>query len=154
VAAHLTTLVAATTSSAANAHASRRFVVSTLVTNNFGTILQSSRTVYTLTPSKVPCTATCLVYWPEVLLPKGTTRATAGHGVNPARLGTIKRPGGRLQVTYQGRALYWFSFDKAPGQVKGNVRDTWGKWSVVVVKPAAKGQGTASSTGGGGGIGF
>jgi hypothetical protein len=89
------------------------------------------------------------------------TNAAAGSGVNAAKLGTVKRAGGRLQVTYAGKALYWFSFDTASGQVKGNVSDTWGKWSdVATVKPAGGGTttttgGTTTTTaGGGGGIGF
>ena len=44
----------------------------------------------------------------------------------------------RLQVTYSGKPLYFFSGDTAAGQVHGNVSDTWGKWSAVVtVKSAA-----------------
>jgi len=136
-------------------------VVSTLKTTKFGTILVSGKTLYTLKPSSVSCTAACLKIWPELLLPKGVTNAAAGSGVNAAKLGTVKRAGGRLQVTYAGKALYWFSFDTASGQVKGNVSDTWGKWSdVATVKPAGGGTttttgGTTTTTaGGGGGIGF
>ena len=135
--------------------------MTTLVTKAYGTVLESTRTVYTLTPSKVACTATCLHYWPQVLLPKGAAKAVAGPGVSAAKLGTVKRAGGRLQVTYAGKALYWFSLDKSPGQVKGNVSDTWGRWSVVVlVKPKGTtttttvATTTTTSGGGGGGIGF
>ena len=46
-------------------------------------------------------------------------KATAGTGVSAAKLGTIKVAGGALQVTYSGKALYWFFGDKAAGQVKG-----------------------------------
>jgi predicted lipoprotein with Yx(FWY)xxD motif len=151
------TLTSGGVSEAASAHASSSLVVSVLKTSTYGTVLQSTRTVYTLTPSKVACTATCLTSWPEVLLPRGATKATAAHGVNGAKLGTIPRAGGRLQVTYAGQALYWFALDKRPGQVKGNVSDKWGKWSVVVlVKPTAGGSPTTTTTtgGGGGGIGF
>jgi predicted lipoprotein with Yx(FWY)xxD motif len=50
----------------------------------------------------------------------------------------VKGAGGALQVTYSGKALYWFIGDKAPGQVNGNVTDTWGTWSdVATVKPAS-----------------
>jgi predicted lipoprotein with Yx(FWY)xxD motif len=153
----MATLTGGAVSDAASTHATSSLVMSALKTTTYGTILQSTRTVYTLTPSKVACTAKCLTYWPEVLLPKGTTRATAGHGVNGAKLGTIKRADGRLQVTYAGKALYWFVNDKAPGQVKGNVSDTWGKWSVaVLIKPTGGGNPTTTTTtgGGGGGIGF
>ncbi|HVB71329.1 MAG TPA: hypothetical protein VND83_07510 [Acidimicrobiales bacterium] len=128
--------------------------MSTLKTNQFGTILMSGRTVYTLRPSAVACTASCLKIWPELLLPLGVAHATAGTGVNAAKLGTLRRAGGRLQVTYAGRALYWFSNDKAAGQVKGNITDKWGKWSVVVTKALAPGTTTTTTAGGGGGIGF
>lgn len=131
--------------------------ISTLTTTKFGTILTSTRTVYTLTPSKVACAAACLKVWPEVLLAKGVMKARAGRGINAAKLGTIARAGGRRQVTYAGRALYWFIGDTRPSQVNGNVTDTWGKWSVVVlVKPAVQKAPTTTTTsgGGGGGIGF
>lgn len=134
-------------SGAAASHRVARLTISTLATKNFGTILTSTRTVYTLRPSKVACTATCHTYWPEVLLPKGATRAIAGRGVNAAKLGTIARPGGRRQVTYAGQALYWFFGDTAPGQVKGNVTDAWGKWSsVVLIKPSHSSSTPTSST--------
>ena len=111
-------------------------VVSSVENSRFGRILVSGRTVYTLTASHVACAATCLKYWPEVLLPAGVTHATAGPGVDASRLGTLPR-GGRRQITYAGRPLYWFVKDTAAGQVKGNVSDTWGRWSVVVVAPRA-----------------
>jgi hypothetical protein len=61
-----------------------------------------------------------------------------------------------LQVTYAGKALYWYSGDTAPGQVKGNLTDTWGKWSDVVLVKASTSSPTTTTTssGGGGGIGF
>lgn len=138
-------------SGAATSHRTANLTISTLATKNFGTILTSSRTVYTLSPSKVACTATCLSYWHEVLLPKGATRAIAGRGVSAAKLGTIARPGARRQVTYAGRALYWFVGDTAPGQVRGNVTDSWGKWSAVVLVKPSHASSTPTSTKGGSG---
>ncbi len=127
---------------AASTHASN--VVATAKNAKFGTILVTGKTVYTLKPSKVACTAQCLKIWPEVLLPKGTTKVKAGPGVSSARLGTLKRKGGALQVTYAGKALYWFIGDTRPGQVHGNLTDKWGRWSVVVTaKPAASPASTA-----------
>jgi predicted lipoprotein with Yx(FWY)xxD motif len=155
----VTTLGASGASGAQSSHASKAVVISTLKTAKFGTILVSGRTVYTLKPDATACTATCLKFWPEVLLPKGVTKATAGAGVSGAKLGTVKRAAGALQVTYAGKALYWFVLDKASGQVKGNVTDTWGKWSVVVTAMAPGAATTTTTTttttgGGGGGIGF
>jgi predicted lipoprotein with Yx(FWY)xxD motif len=145
----------ADTSGAASSHASKSVVVSLLKTAKFGTILVSGRTLYTLKPSATACTAECLKIWPALLLPKGVTKATAGAGVIASKLGTVKRSGG-LQVTYAGKPLYRFSEDTAAGQVKGNVTDTWGKWTdVVTAKPASSGPTTTTTAGaGGGGVGF
>ncbi len=143
-------LISASIAGAAGA-AGAPLVLSARAVAHVGVILQSTRTVYTLTPSHVACTATCLHYWPEVLLPRGTTKAVAAKGVDARRLGTIKRAGGRLQVTYNGKPLYWFAFDTAPGQVHGNVTDAWGKWSdVVLARVAPNPRPTTTTTSGGG----
>ncbi len=123
------------TAGAASSHQTKIVVISTVKNARIGTILVSGKTLYTLRASKAACTAQCLKYWPEVLLPKGVTRPTAGSGVSAAKLGTVKRAGGALQVTYSGKALYWFSGDTAGGQIHGNgVTDTWGTWSVVTAR--------------------
>ncbi|MGC1419631.1 MAG: hypothetical protein WA786_05885 [Acidimicrobiales bacterium] len=147
-------LVGGASASASTSHTSKGVVISTIKTAKYGTILVSGHTVYTLTPDAVKCTTKCLSFWNEVLLPKGVTHATAGAGVNAASLGTVKGVGGKLQVTYAGKALYYFFLDKAPGQVKGNIKDTWGKWSVVVTASAPGGTTTTTAGGGGGGVGF
>jgi predicted lipoprotein with Yx(FWY)xxD motif len=134
--------------------------VATMKTTKFGTILVSGNTVYTLQPSKTACTTQCLKIWPEVLLPKGVTKAKAGSGVDASKLGTIKRSGGTLQVTYAGKPLYWFVGDTAHGQVNGNITDAWGKWSVYVTSKAgatSSNSGSGSSGGssaGSGGVSF
>ena len=129
--------------------------VSTTKTSKYGTILVSGKTVYTLKASTVACGSGCLKIWPEVLLPKGVTTPTAGAGVNAASLGTVAGTGGALQVTYGGKPLYYFFLDTRPGQVKGNVTDKWGKWSVVVtVKPAHASSGSGGTSAGSGGVSF
>lgn len=141
----------ATTAHAANVS------VSTTKNSRFGTILVSNgRTLYTLKASKTACSTACLAVWPELVLPKGVTKASAGTGVSAAKLGTVKRPGGKLQVTYGGRALYWFSGDTKSGQVNGDVTDTWGKWSAVVtVAPStSSSSGSSGNNTGTGGIAF
>jgi len=126
-------------------------VVSTAHSAKFGTILVSGQTVYTLKASKTPCKAACLHTWPEVVLPAGMSKPTAGSGVQASKLGTVRRSGGVLQVTYGGKPLYWFIGDSGPGQVKGNVTDIWGKWSVVVTaKPKHTSSSGGSSSGSGG----
>jgi predicted lipoprotein with Yx(FWY)xxD motif len=150
--------------SGATVSATTGLVISTTTNAKLGTILESGNTVYTLKPSKSPCNAACLKIWPEVLLPSGTTSASAGPGVNASKLGTVARPGGALQVTYGGKPLYYFSKDKSPGQVKGDVTDKWGTWSAVVTSKSGKSSsnsgGTKSSgtktggTAGSGGVSF
>jgi len=140
-----------------DAGAASSVVVSTTKNAKMGTILVSGKTLYTLKPSKTACTAACLKIWPALVLPTGTTKAKAGSGVSGSKLGTVKRSGGVVQVTYGGKPLYYFFLDTAPGQVKGNITDTWGKWSAVVTKKAAgssSSSGTGNSSAGSGGASF
>ena len=66
------------------------------------------------TPATSKCTGSCTAYWPPV-----TGSPKAGSGVT-GKLGTIKRPGGGLQVTYNGHPLYTYIGDDGPGQARGN----------------------------------
>jgi predicted lipoprotein with Yx(FWY)xxD motif len=80
----------------------------------------SGLTLYWFTPdtrSASRCTGSCAVYWPPV---PGSSRA--GLGVT-GQLGTITRPGGGLQATYDGHPLYTYLGDHAPGQARGNNLD-------------------------------
>ncbi len=125
--------------------------VSTASTKKLGTFLVSGLTLYQL--NKSDCTSgMCLKVWPPLLLPKGVTKATAGPGVNAAKLGTLRMANGARQVTYGGKALFWFVKDAAPGQVRGNnVKDQWGTWTVyTTVKPSASGSTTTTSPSSGG----
>jgi predicted lipoprotein with Yx(FWY)xxD motif len=126
-------------------------VISSAKSSKLGTILTAGNTVYTLKASKTACDAQCLKTWMPVLLPQGVMTATAGPGVDASKLSTVVAADGVLQVTYSGKALYWSSKDKAPGQVKGNVTDKWGKWSTVVtVKSSSSGSNNDSNPGTGG----
>jgi predicted lipoprotein with Yx(FWY)xxD motif len=69
----------------------------------------------TTTSSK--CVGSCASYWPPV-----SGSPTAGPGVT-GKLGTIKRPGGGLQATYDGHPLYTYIGDRGPGQANGNDLD-------------------------------
>jgi predicted lipoprotein with Yx(FWY)xxD motif len=116
-------------------------VIATAQDAQLGTILVAGRTVYTLKPSKTACTTACLKVWPAVLLPHGAKTASAGMGVDASKLGTTAAAHGTRQVTYSGKRLYWYVEDTAPGQVRGNFTDKWGKWATVTVAANA-----ASST--------
>jgi predicted lipoprotein with Yx(FWY)xxD motif len=76
-----------------------------------GTVLKTT-TTDTATTSK--CYGTCAAYWPPV-----TGTAAASPGV-PGRVGTIRRTDGTEQLTYNGRPLYTYIGDSAPGQARGN----------------------------------
>ncbi len=66
------------------------------------------------TPATSKCTGSCTAYWPPV-----TGNPRAGPGVT-GELGTINRPGGGLQATYDGHPLYTYVGDNGPGQAQGN----------------------------------
>jgi predicted lipoprotein with Yx(FWY)xxD motif len=66
------------------------------------------------TPTTSKCTGSCTSYWLPV-----TGKPKAGPGVT-GMLGTIKRPGGTTQVTYNGHPLYTYIGDNGPGQAHGN----------------------------------
>jgi predicted lipoprotein with Yx(FWY)xxD motif len=77
----------------------------------------NGRTLYWFapdTPATSKCTGSCAAYWPPV-----PGHPKAGPGVT-GKLGTIKRPGGGLQATYDGHPLYTYIGDSGPGQAGGN----------------------------------
>jgi predicted lipoprotein with Yx(FWY)xxD motif len=80
------------------------------------------------TPVRSVCTGACAQYWPPLTGP-----ATAGPGVT-GRLGTITRPDGSKQATYDGHPLYTYIADTAPGQARGNnLNLNGGVWHEVTV---------------------
>jgi predicted lipoprotein with Yx(FWY)xxD motif len=78
------------------------------------------------TPATSKCYGSCAAYWPPV-----TGSSAAGSGL-PGKTGTIKRANGSLQLTYNGRPLYTYIGDSAPGQANGNNLDlNGGRWHEV-----------------------
>jgi predicted lipoprotein with Yx(FWY)xxD motif len=75
------------------------------------------------------CTsAECVNAWPPVLT---ENEPSAGPGVDAGLLGTIRRDGGTLQVTYNGRPLYFYEHE-GPGEIRcHNVDLHGGLWWVV-----------------------
>ena len=93
----------------------------------------------TSTTSK--CTGACATYWPPVTGP-----VTAGSGVT-GTLGTITRPDGTTQATYDGHPLYTYVGDTGPGQAKGNGKNlSGGLWYEMTVSGATPATGTSGST--------
>jgi predicted lipoprotein with Yx(FWY)xxD motif len=80
-------------------------------------------TVYTFTKDtansgKSACTSACIATWPALTVPAGT-KPSAGSGAG-GKIGTITRQDdGKLQVTYNGLPLYFFSGDHAAGDSNG-----------------------------------
>jgi predicted lipoprotein with Yx(FWY)xxD motif len=79
--------------------------------------------------NKSSCTGACAKAWPPFFV---KSRPRAGKGVLGARLGVIRRSGGRLQATYFGRPLYYYVGDRKPGQILcQDVTEFGGVWRVV-----------------------
>jgi predicted lipoprotein with Yx(FWY)xxD motif len=107
--------------------------------NTLGTtILVSSKglTLYHFAPEAkgtIKCTGACSIIWPPLVVAAGV-RPIPGAGVTASMLGTVKRPDGRTQVTYNGLPLYRDSYDRKAGLHYGQGQD--GVWYAVT--PAGK----------------
>jgi predicted lipoprotein with Yx(FWY)xxD motif len=92
----------------------------------------NGRTLYLFAADKngaSACSGACAAAWPPALV---TGATQAGSGVNQALLGTIKRPDGTMQVTYNGHPLYYFRADTAAGAAHGQGIKAFGaEWYVV-----------------------
>ena len=84
--------------------------------------------------------AACLSLWKPLIVAMGV-KPTGVSG-----LGTVKRPNGRIQVSYRGGPLYRFVQDRKRGDVKGNGFKDVGTWRVVVVGKATGSTSTSTST--------
>ena len=109
-------------------------VVMTATVGTVGTLVVASSngmTVYTFDKDVADsgtsaCTGGCIAKWPALTVPAGST-PTGASGVT-GKLGTITRADdGTLQVTYNGKPLYFFAGDKASGDSNG----IYTGWSAV-----------------------
>jgi predicted lipoprotein with Yx(FWY)xxD motif len=83
------------------------------------------------TATRSACTGTCAAYWPPLL-----GSPSAGPGVS-GRLGTIRRPDGSVQATFDGHPLYTYVGDTAPGLASGNgLNLNGGLWHDIPVPSA------------------
>lgn len=100
----------------------------------FGTILQDSKgqTLYLFTKDRSKysnCYGSCAKAWPPLLT---SGKPVAKGGAIQSKLGTVKRRGGKTQVTYNGHPLYYYVDDSGPGVVLcQNVFEFGGTWFVV-----------------------
>lgn len=102
----------------------------------------NGRTVYrfdndTNQPPKSTCDGQCLAAWPP-LLTDGTATVVSAE-IDSAKVGTLTRADGSVQVTLNGWPLYLFAQDKSPGDIKGEGAAN-GKWHVIAPdgKPVKK----------------
>jgi len=107
----------------------------------------------------VKCLAACAKEWLPLVVTVGA-KPVAGAGVMASKLGVLKRPDGKMQVTYAGLPLYLYAGDSKAGDVNG--QGVGGIWHVIApsgsvimkaAKPATASSGSSSgggaSTGGG-----
>jgi predicted lipoprotein with Yx(FWY)xxD motif len=83
------------------------------------------KTLYSLSVEKrgkFTCTGGCLATWKPLLVPAGV------KPTGPVKLGTVKRPEGKTQVTYKGLPLYSFGGDTRPGEANGEGLKDVGTW--------------------------
>jgi predicted lipoprotein with Yx(FWY)xxD motif len=94
------------------------------------TVLTNTKglTLYSLSVEKngkFICTGSCLKSWPPLLVSAGT------KPTGPVKLGTIKRPEGKTQVTFKGMPVYTFSGDSKKGEANGEGIKDVGVWHAV-----------------------
>ena len=89
----------------------------------------NGRTLYLFQADKSgtsACAGACAAAWPPFTV-TGTPKA--GSGVSQSLLGTITRPDGTMQLTYNGHPLYYFTADTAGGTAHGQaVRAFGAEW--------------------------
>jgi predicted lipoprotein with Yx(FWY)xxD motif len=132
----------------------RHLSIGTVLVNSAGLTIYSVKTPAE-TNGNIKCTGSCTSFWFPVTASPGSL---SDSGL-PGKLGTVHRPDGKTQLTYDGRPLYTFRLDTAPGQAHGNnytdsFNGTSFTWQAVTAsgKPAAGGAAapTPAPTGNGG----
>jgi predicted lipoprotein with Yx(FWY)xxD motif len=101
--------------------------------SQFGKILFDSdrQAIYLFdkeTTKRPRCYGACAEAWPPVY---ANGKPRLGKGLDRDLLGTVKRRGGRKQVTYGGHPLYFYAHE-GPGQVLcHDIEEFGGLWLVV-----------------------
>ena len=73
-------------------------------------------------PGKSACEGECLVKWPI----HGAAKVVAMDGLKQSDIGSFIRADGKRQTTYKGMPIYFFSGDKAKGDMNGHgIKDVW-----------------------------
>ena len=102
---------------------------------------KKGHTLYSLSVEKngkFICTGSCLSLWHPLVMRPGV------KPTGPVKLGIVKRPDGRLQVTYRGRPLYSFGGDTKAADVNGEGIMDIGTWHAASPPATAQPQPTPS----------
>lgn len=102
---------------------------------------KKGHTLYSLSVEKngkFICTGSCLSLWHPLVMRPGV------KPTGPVKLGIVKRPDGRLQVTYHGRPLYSFGGDTKAADVNGEGIMDIGTWHAASPPATAQPQPTPS----------
>jgi predicted lipoprotein with Yx(FWY)xxD motif len=127
--------------------------VATTSVQGIGSVLVGTNglTLYHLsteTGGSIQCTGQCAGVWPPFLEASASLPAE-GAGVT-GTLGTVTRPDGKVQVTYDGMPLYTYSGDSKPGQANGQgIQGVW-----FAVAPSGSASPSSGGRGGYGGGGY
>ena len=116
----------------AGASGSGSTVIATASSSGSTFLTDGGRAVYLWVADKggkSACSGGCEDEWPPVT---ATGTVTASGGAMAGSLGTITRPDGTKQVTYNGHPLYFFSGDSGSGMAGGQGENDFGaKWWLV-----------------------
>jgi len=94
----------------------------------------NGHTLYSLsveTHGRFVCTGGCLGTWKPLVVAQGVKPK------GPVKLGTIRRPDGKTQVTFKGRPLYSFGGDAKAGEANGEGFKDVGTWHAAKVAGAS-----------------
>ena len=117
-------------SSGREADAAARGPLLKLRDSQFGPVLFSGgdRALYFFTRDpreRSRCYGACAVAWPPFY---ANARPRAGRGVEAELLGTVRRRGGRRQVTYKGQPLYFYVHDPRGKVLCNDIVEFGGTW--------------------------
>ncbi len=122
--------------------------------SGLGAVLDDSAglTLYHLTTENggtIRCTGSCAETWPPVIV---TGSLPIGSAVITGTFGTVERPGGTKQLTYDGMPLYTYTGDSGPGEANG--QGIQGVWFAVTPSGSSDATGAGSASGSSGGSGW
>ncbi|MFL5383422.1 MAG: hypothetical protein ACJ8GN_12965 [Longimicrobiaceae bacterium] len=76
------------------------------------------------------CAGACASLWPPLIALQGTP-SVGTDKVQASLLGTVRRPDGNQQVTYNGHPLYYYQKDQGTTPTGNDVKDAGGEWYLV-----------------------